>query len=201
MRRTRTPREEDVVNRALMSGGFGKLDDPNTIRQIGFVVGRGVKTHDDFRKLINRCEPERRRDMYETLKPYITFPLDPLDLYISRNLEEAERKQMPTVDPVSGHLVEFKIPEVRSLGAAQKTGDLLTAQEALDRASARIVLTLDCKHCLREATFPAMRRDEAVLAARTLGWEHRTPDGAEPYELCPKCSHARKHILRPISVE
>lgn len=103
---------EKQVNQMLMSHGLGKLDDPGLIPQLGFLVQMIIKTHEQFRELINRCESSKRPAMYEALRPYVrAFELKPLDVYIAELADLAERKQLPIQNP-DGTLSEFKVPEI-----------------------------------------------------------------------------------------
>ena len=190
--------DKSAVNRMLRSHGLGKLNDPGLIPQLGFLVSRVVTDHDGFRTLIDRCEPSQRRHMYEALKPYLRFEPKPLDVYVAEIGMLAEAKQLPTIDPISGQFVPFKIPEV-------KTGDLGVAQDAIARECAKFQLTLLCKQCTREQTFTGAFKDDCVRAARTAGWQYRVASRLlEPhevaletssqliethqYELCPECA-------------
>jgi hypothetical protein len=176
-----------------MSGGLGKLDDPGLVRQIGFIVGRSVKTHDEFRTLINRCEPAERPNMYEALKPYMRFDLKPLDVYIAENLAIAEAKQLPTIGP-NGQLLEFKVPEITS--KAPPTA-LQVAQRVINDSFARFRLTVFCPRCTREAVFTGLRREDALEAARTAGWRFAVAislDKREPIEICPHCVETRASL-------
>jgi hypothetical protein len=184
----RSQDEERFVNRALMSHGLGKLDDPGLIPQLGFLFGRVVKTHEDFRVFIARCEPAKRPSMYEALKPYIRFDLKPLDVYIAETLALAESKQLPTVGP-NGELLPFKIPEVTA--KPEKTGDLATAQKIIDEALAKQHLTVFCRRCTREQTFHGMRKDDCVEAARQAGWKYVVSGDFPPSEICPDCAETR----------
>jgi hypothetical protein len=189
----RTPQEKEIVNRALMSNGLGKLDDPGLVRQLGFLVSRSVKTHDEFRTLINRCDPAERPNMYEALKPYIRFELKPLDVYIAENFAIAEAKQLPTIGP-DGQLVEFKVPEIRS--KAEPTA-LQIAQRVINDSFARFRLSVFCPRCTREAVFTGLRREDALEAARAAGWRMAveiTLGERKPFEICPQCVDTRASL-------
>ena len=201
----RTLDETARINRMLMSNGLGKLDDPGLARQLGFLFGRVVRDHAEFRMLLTRCEPEQRRNMYETVKPYLRFEPKPLDAYLAESADIAERKQLPTLGP-NGELLPFKIPELQT--APPKTGDLAVAQRVIDESFHKFQLSLLCKQCTREETFGGLRKEDCVTKAREAGWQYvlqRKPiEKLEPsdgsigfpqslaetisYELCPKCA-------------
>jgi hypothetical protein len=189
--------DQAAVNRMLMSRGLGKLTDPGLIPQIGFLVSHVVRDHDGLRLLIERCEPADRGNMYEALKPYLRFAVKPLDVYVAEIGMRAEARRLASIDPVTGALQPFKVPEI-------KTGELAVAQEAVERSLDKFRLTLLCKSCTREQTFGGRYKADALFAARTAGWRFRVRElRTEPaearleddaalvetmsYELCPEC--------------
>lgn len=92
----RTAEDKEKINRFLGSAGLGQLTDPGLISQIGFIARKKIKSHEQFRRWIEACEPEKRRDMYEAMKPYMNFDtLKPLDVYEAEMRLEAEVKQLP----------------------------------------------------------------------------------------------------------
>jgi hypothetical protein len=193
---SRREREKTVVNRALMSAGLGKLGDPGMVRQLGFLVKQVIKTHEQFRSLLGKCEPQERHHMYEAMKPYLDgLPggAKPLDVYVAENMLEAEIRQLPTIGP-GGELLPFRIPEVRTAPddelqakTPEKTGELAVAQAIIDAEYARVHLALVCKRCTREDVFHAIRKEDAVERARDAGWLY---DASSKFEVCPKCAEA-----------
>jgi hypothetical protein len=195
--------DQAAVNRMLMSRGLGKLNDPGLIPQIGFLVGRVISDHDGFRLLIERCDPAERGAMYEAMRPYLRFEPKPLDVYVAQIGMHAEARRLASIDPVTGELRPFKVPEI-------KTGELGVAQAAVERGLAKFHLTLLCRQCTREQTFCGAFKDDCVALARAAGWQHRlterpiaaadapAEDAAAlvetfQYELCPKCSGSKPH--------
>jgi hypothetical protein len=189
--------DQAAVNRMLMSRGLGKLNDPGLIPQIGFLVGHVVRDHAGFQQLIERCEPAERVNMYEALKPYLRFEVKPLDVYIAEIGMRAEARRLASIDPTTGELRPFRVPEI-------KTGELAVAQEAVERSLDKFHLTLVCKSCTREQTFGGRYKSYALDAARAAGWRFRvrelrtSPAEAKledaaglvetiSYELCPEC--------------
>jgi hypothetical protein len=190
--------DKSAVNRMLMSQGLGKLNDPGLIPQIGFLVSRVVTNHAGFCELIERCEPAERGNMYEAMRPYLRFEVKPLDVYVAEIGMRAEAKRLAVIDPESGELRPFRVPEI-------KTGALGVAQASVEREFAKFHLTLLCKQCTREQTFCGAFKDDAVRFARAAGWRTRLArqeaiggeDAVEDvsklvetfqYELCPKCA-------------
>lgn len=181
--------DQVAVNRMLMSRGLGKLNDPGLIPQIGFLVSKVVTDHAGFQQLIERCEPAQRGDMYEALKPYLRFEVKPLDVYVAEIGMRAEARRLASIDPLTGELRPFRVPEI-ILDRAQrptdglcaqtgehepkaKTGELAVAQEAVERSLDKFHLTLVCKSCTREQTFGGRYKSYALDAARAEGWRFR----------------------------
>ena len=179
-------REREVVNRALMSAGLGKLDDPGLVRQIGFLVQKVVTDHKQVMLLLARCAPEARSDMYEALRPYLQrLPGGPkaLDVYMAENALEAEIKRIPT-DAGNGHLRPARVQEISS-----KKTDLQVANEVIKTAFAKGRLMLVCAECTFEQDYFGLRREDAVDRSVAAGWL-QSPDGTR--SLCPKCAALRQ---------
>lgn len=103
--------DEKRVNQMLMSNGLGSLDDPGLIPQLRFLVSHVIKTHEQFRELINRCEGSKRYAMYEALHSALRFEPKPLDVYIAELGQIAEAQQLPIQQP-DGTLSPFNVPEI-----------------------------------------------------------------------------------------
>lgn len=207
--------DERAVNQMLMSNGLGKLDDPGLIPQLGFLVSHVVRSHEQFRELVNRCEPSTRPLMYEALKPYVrAFEPRPLDVYIAELADLAERKQLPIVN-ADGTLSEYKVPEIQSdnwAGAPKcpkcdgvlyasnlphdcraavlksENTDEAHAAELVEFAAAQKFLTLTCRSCTRFENFAGWNKDAAVAKARAAGWRAvNSVARQEEAEICPTC--------------
>lgn len=175
--------DEKTVNNMLMSHGLGKLEDPGLIPQIGFLVSHVIKTHEQFREFVNRCEPSKRPAMYEALKPYIRFELKPLDVYVAELADLAERKQLP-IQNEDGTLSEFQIPEVRS----QKSEEERAAQELCEGATLSHFLELTCGSCTYYERFAGWNKQACIDKARVSGWRAvHSITRNEDAELCPRC--------------
>jgi hypothetical protein len=183
------------VNEMLGRLGLAQLDDaPGLCSQLGYLV----QDHDHFRDLINVCEPENRRDMYESLRAYLHFKPHPLDVYIAQIRARAEALQLPTLAP-DGSLQAFNVQDIKTDGPRHrhpdallfeqyiprepKTGELAIAQSAIDKAVANFHLHVVCGRCTKEATFPGVTKHEAVKRCREAGW---TYDAIAEQEICPE---------------
>jgi hypothetical protein len=173
----RSAAERIQINRTLGRAGLATLDDPRgVVQQLAFLV----TDHDQFRRLLTKCEPEHRREMYAALVPNLRFTAKPLDVYLSEAARDAEARQLPTLGE-GGKLIPFRPAEVRS--------DEYLAQQAVESEMATHHLTLTCRKCTRQETFSGMRKADAVQAARLAGWTYDEMGGTG-FEICPDCPGA-----------
>lgn len=169
--------DRSQLNRILQSHGLGRLEDgAGLMAQLGFLV----EDHNHLRDLIAKCDPAERWNMYESLKPYLGFEAHSLDWYVSEAGRMAEAKQLPVMAP-DGALKPFLVPQVHS--------DAAFAQDAINRAFAKEVLTLTCAKCTKVAQFPGDRKIDAVFAARAAGWTYNELNNTGR-EICPACDVA-----------
>jgi hypothetical protein len=171
--------ETKAINHLLMANGFGSINDPGLVSQLGYVMGIACKTHDDFRDLLNKCTPENRREMYESMRGYLKFEPKPLDLYVSELGAIAERKQLPVVAE-DGTLRPFHQAAIET-----KTGELAIAQALVAQSIAKRTLELVCVRCTVTETFGGIFKQDCLDDARLAGWRY---DVATDQELCPRCA-------------
>lgn len=181
-----------AINHELKSRGFASLDEAGPlITQLAYLV-----TDDrHFATLLNACEPEHRRDMYEAMAPNLSFKPRSLAEYLIESAQDAERRQLPTIGP-AGELVPFKVPELRSPAAAPATADdaIATAAAVIAKEHLHAVCTL----CTREENVSAITKEDAVRELRKLGWRYAFRNSPldpsrdpERVEVCPSCVRAR----------
>jgi len=171
----RTKHDIAEINHLLGGHGLATLDDPQgLVQQLSFLVQDDAQ----LRRLLNKCEPEHRRAMYESLRPNLSFEPKPLDVYISESAADAEARRLPTIG-ADGMLKEFKIPGIHS-----------TVQEIVEEASAREFLTLTCRKCTKTTTYSGVRKVDAVSKARDAGWAYDQV-GERQYAICPDCPAIR----------
>lgn len=174
----RPTQEHTAINRMLMSHGLGRLEDgPGLLAQLAYVV----QDHEHFRSLLARCEPGERRNMYESMRPYLSFTAKPLDVYMAEAGTSAEARQLPVQAP-DGTLQPFHAPVVQS--------DDYIAQQAVNKALARVRLVLTCRRCTQQGEFIGDRKVDAVYAARDAGWAVEVADGTG-LVICPECLDAK----------
>lgn len=173
------------INHLLMQNGLGKLDDPGLIPQLGFLMGRAITTHEHFRDMLNKCEPKERRNMYEAMRPYLSFEVKPLDVYIAELGSIAEAKQLPVVTE-DGKLKPFKVVDIQTREPLEepKDGELALAQSLIEEAAAVKHLQMECGRCSAVERFHGWNKDAAIAKARTKGWVH---DILRKLETCPDC--------------
>lgn len=154
------------INRFLMKRGMPNLQDPNLVKMIAYVCSE-VR----FAQALAACVPEKRTAMYESMRPYLRFTAQPLDVYMARAKEMAAQKEQ----------------------ARERN----TVEAIIEREAGKKSLTLTCGKCLAEETFYAVNtsheaRADAVMAARKKGWvlqQKRSDEGIleGQMEVCPKC--------------
>lgn len=187
----RSPAERSSIDRMLGNYGLPGLDaGAGLMSALGFLV----EDHDHFRNLVERCEPEERSSMYDSLKPYVRFQLHPLEWYVARSKEMADKEKLPTVAP-DGSLTwptDQPIPQVVTEEYAAQLCDQAMAQEAVNQLFASEVLTLTCRSCTKQAQFTGDTVNDCVVNARLEGWVHYTNANGVKVEICPECPAIRK---------
>lgn len=140
-----------------------------------------VRDHDHFSRLLTEMEPDLRQEMYDAMRPHLSFEPWSCDQYIAHAKEMAEREQLPILS-ATGKLMAFKPAQDVSSGMKQ-------AQEALDKALADRTLVLVCAKCTAQEAFygtTEQTKVDVVLKARRAGWIY-DGTGDNPVEICPDC--------------
>ena len=155
----------------LRDRGLAQLEEPGLLcHQLGYFV----RDHEHFRSLLATCDPETRRDMYDSLSPYLRFPAKPLEDYMMATKAKAEAEQLPQWNETTQTYQAYRPPEVRSL------------EQILTAAVANYALTVTCRRCTRTKTFFGIRKADAVAALREAGWTWNELNG-DACEICPEC--------------
>ncbi len=198
------------MNRLLRNAGLPPLEAGTGLLEC---LGRLVEDHEHFRSLVIRCEPEERAAMYDSMKPYVRFRLHPLEWYIARSKEMADAEGLPTLeadgsikwpgpDPSQADIAASQA-STSDLFAIQKDGnvdlvaagnDANVAQNAVNAAFAKEVLTLVCRGCTRQEQFLGDTKDDAVINARLAGWVTFAREDGSRCDICPDCPATRKKI-------
>lgn len=165
--------KKDPRNRHLMKHGFGKLDDPNLIHQLAYMV----KDHDHFRSVLTTVEPDKRYECYTAMTPHLRFKAKALDVYIMEAAQLAglrESNQSP-LDVLASEAIQRNEQEAKIKGS----------------------LHLECSRCTTEAYFPAKNHAEATKEAAKVGWG-KAMDRKDKTVLtfCPKCAKFRILIVQ-----
>lgn len=164
------------INRYLGNRGLSTLEDPHgLVAQLGFLI----EDHDHFRRALLKCEPDERRNMFESLRPHLSFEPKPLDVYIAEAGAEAEAQQLPTVD------AEGKFH-------AYRPADIRTIERVVDEtlSANHLHLSVTCRKCTVVATFHGHSRREVVEKLRSAGWTWDEIKG-DGLEICPECPAVR----------
>ena len=155
--------ERRRMENQLMVMGLNRLTDPELVPQ----MAKLITSHEFFLGMLNECDQAKRTEMYEALRPHLSFKPWPLERYIMKLKEHA--------DAVESH------------GRPIQVGDQTFVETPMERATACLV-DLTCCKCTRTATFPGNTAVEAILAAREAGWVR---DVALQKEICPRCPAIR----------
>jgi hypothetical protein len=148
------PIEKRQLQNELTVMGLPGLDDPALVQAMADVVNgypMMAERVDFFCELLNECEGGRRREMYEAMRPRLSFPVPALDECEARIAARAERKIRPRILPAS------------------KKADEPTEK----------FLHLTCGGCQRQATFAEWTVGGCMLEARKAGWGRGPVAGKE----------------------
>lgn len=170
----RSEQERRQINHFLGRAGLGQIEEAGPlVQQLAFMV----RDEAHFRSLLTRCDPEQRRGMYEAMRPHLRFTPKPLDVYVAEAAQDAEIRQLPTID-AAGQLQPFRVGEVKS--------DEHIIRDAIAKSLAKHHLVLTCVKCTRQEEFAGVRKIDAISAARNEGWAYDELNGAGR-EICPNC--------------
>jgi hypothetical protein len=168
----KTRKEAGMVGAMLKRRGL-----PTDIGEAIKVLARTIRDDKHLENLLTSTPPEDRNDLYESVKPHLRFIPKPLDVYVSRVGQRAEREKWPTLD-ADGRLHEFR-----------SARDVSTVQKLIAAELAKRTLTLVCAKCLKQEVFHQVGEEtnvDVILKARKAGWVHDYL--SEPArEICPKC--------------
>jgi hypothetical protein len=163
--------DRQAINHYLAKHGLGRLGDPGLLAQLGYLVDDDA----EFGRLLNICEPEDRRAMYDALMPNLRFKARPLEDYLREWRETAETRQLPVMNP-DGTFRPYQVPEITT-----------EVQALVEEAVAKYHLILTCRRCTREETFGGTDKYTAVRNAREAGWVYCHGEGSVGFEICPSC--------------
>lgn len=160
-----TPEERRKLENKMMVMGLTNMSDPNLIKQLAVLIS----DHEFLSGMLGACDVEKRREMYEALKPYLRFQAFPLEHYMDR--------------------IKEKAGNIASREKAIEVGDKVF-QEVTQDQSTGVVVGLTCFKCTGFQEFYGETIVEAVISARENGWVRDVVRGAE---ICPKCPAFRSH--------
>jgi hypothetical protein len=146
----------------LVVMGMARLNDPELIQQFAVIINT-YGGHDFFEGLLGECEPAKRTEMYEALRPHLNFNPWPLDTYIEHIKARASMfasREKP---------IEMEGQKYMHAEPEDATG---------------CIATLTCCKCTKQANFYGKTPADAAIAARSAGWIR---DLARQKEICPQC--------------
>jgi hypothetical protein len=125
--------------------GLPGLDDPALVQVLADVVNGypiPAERADFFCEMLNECEGARRREMYEAMRPRLSFDVPSLDACEARIAARAER------------MIRHKgVPE------------LVNGDAAPERT-----IEVECEGCGKKEQFTDVTTASAMLLARKAGW-------------------------------
>lgn len=153
--------EKRQLENELTVMGLPGLDDPALVQTMADVVNGypfPAERADFFCDMLNECEGARRREMYEAMRPRLSFPVPSLDACEAHIAAKAERMIRPN-----------KLPEHRG------GKELPTAEH---------VVVMECGLCGKTEPFADSTTVGAMLQARKAGWGKGPQLGLE---YCASC--------------
>jgi hypothetical protein len=159
---SRSPQDDNAINRVLRTRGLPTLDKPGAVAHLAGMV----EDHQHFTELLRACEPALRREMYEAMRPHLRFAALPLDDYIIRAKEQAEAGELLVMD-TQGNLKAYSMPQV-----------FLQQMAAFE-------LYVACSRCATLAIFLGRNQADAIANGRNAGWAW--DESIERRHLCTKC--------------
>lgn len=144
-------------------------------------VALGITSHDKFRNLLLKVEPQERYNCYHSLKSRLRFEAKPLETYIMEGRMQADAEKLPTYDHETGTVRDYSDPGPINLNALAEKAIREREAEEIAKGSLEMV----CRRCTYAEVFPGKTRGHALRAAELKGWR---PDAVTDKALCPKCA-------------
>ena len=126
--------EKRQLENELTVMGLPGLDDPNLVQTMADIVsGYPMPSErvDFFCDLLNECEGARRREMYEAMRPRLSFDVPSLDVCEARIAAKAERiirpKGLPTESKDDGVVEKTIVLQCRGCGKIEEFAEVTTA--------------------------------------------------------------------------
>ena len=173
------------INRELQRLGFGDLKDPTLAAQFAACI----RDHAHFRGILMHIpEGWDRVNWYRALSGGLRFIAKPLEDYERESKAMAESNQLPTYDPKTLEVKEFKVPQFDSEFRQITDPDKLSAvaEEAINRdlreGQALVKNTLICHKCTKQQEFRMKHRRSLFKLVAEAGW---FIDNLKAY--CPNC--------------
>ena len=155
-------KERRELENQLVVMGMARLNDPELIQQFAVIINT-YGGHDFFEGLLGECEPVKRTEMYEALRPHLNFNPWPLDTYIE-HIKARASMFASRDEPVMAEGQKFMFTTPSDANA--------------------VLVTLTCYKCTRQEHFVGATPADAAIKARSAGWIR---DLVKQKEICPKC--------------
>ena len=177
--------ETTAVDRFLRNHGLPGLAESGVIP----AMARMIEDHWHFSRLLAACDPAQRREMYEALRPHLSFNACTLDDYEIAAKRYAESQRMPTVD-AKGGLHPSEAADVKTAPTPVEQDVIDSANRALAEITAKWHLVMVCRKCTRQQVYPGQSKAQAICRAREAGWMYDEING-DGFEICPDCPGAK----------
>lgn len=172
--RRKLPRR-DKLNQMLSNAGLATLDNP---RDLFNQLASAIDTHEEFKAILFKVEPEQRANCYKSLAPRLRFAAKPLDVYEAEAKHDAERQRLPHLDERGNLIVGAPARTARPAAPNRK--------QPMTWNPKHMRLTLTCAKCTKQEEFFGDSPVDAATKARKALWIHE-----DTKEICPKCPAIR----------
>ncbi len=177
------PTERRKIENQLLAMGLPDLNDAALVQVMADIVNGYPLPRERvefFCDLLNQCEGTARTEMYNAMRPKLSFPVPSLFDCESLIAQKAERLIRPG----------FKTPGTRNVETAEPKVD---ACRFISRQ-----VHVACQRCNRVASFEGLTTADAVMASKQSGWGTVRTGGildGERKMLCPVC---RLDTMKPM---
>lgn len=172
--------QRQLENR-LVAMGLNSIDDPDLCPVFARIVEDfPFDKHWFFRGMLNECEPTKRREMYDAVKPhFVKFQPRSLETYLSEITEQAGRM-------ISHRVMRVEGPRPAAIQIGEEHFVSADGGEGTHTA-----IKLTCQKCKMAKNFIGESHVDAVIKARKKGWVY---DPIKDAETCPKCPAIRQKV-------
>lgn len=159
-----TQDEKRELETQVILRGLDGLNDPQLIP----LFAKAMRDHSWLQGALEECDDDKRRNMYDALKPYLPFKPWAFDTYMNRIVDKANR--------------------AATWNQPVEVGEAKYRRVASSALASGAIATLICYKCTGTETFLGDTPVDAIIKARKAGWFR---DVIRQKEVCSKCPGAR----------